>query len=136
MRIAPGLGTACLLVAAGLLTGCGTDREKVLIGKWQASTITGTMMALKMKDASPSATPQEAMGAGRLLGATAMEIRKDKTFRLGAVGHVMEGGWTFDKESGELLLNTTKVQGLLGKSAFKPDKWVAYLDPDNLRLRL
>ena len=125
-----------LLPVLAMLAGCGTNREAVLIGKWETSGLVAPMLGFKLKEENPSASPSEAMGGGRVLGTAAMEIRKDKTFQLAWIGNVMEGTWTFDKEDGETILNVTKAQPLPGGQHLPFKTLVAYLDPDNLRLRL
>ena len=125
-----------LLLLAGVLTGCAADREALLIGTWQATPLFGTIAAVRLKDDAPSASASDAVRAGLLLAATALEVRKDKTFTLASFGNIMEGAWTFDKESGELLLNGATARPLPGAQTMQPGTWVAYMDPDNLRLRL
>ena len=119
-----------------LLAGCGRDREQILIGTWKTSVITAPIMAFKMKEQTPSATGSEAMAAGRLVGATGIELKKDKSFSLVCLGNSFEGTWTFNRESGELSLNVRQAQALPGFGSLPLKSCVAYLDPDNLRLRL
>ena len=129
-------GTILLLLLSAALAGCGQDREQILIGKWQTSSLTAPITAFRLKEQTPSASPSQAMAGGRLLGTAGMEIRKDKTFLLAWMGSAMEGTWTFNRDSGELLLNVTRAQPILGRQQMPAGTWVAYLDPDNTRLRL
>jgi hypothetical protein len=94
-------------------------------------------MAAQMKQQDPSASSSDVMAASRQLRATGIDIRPDKTFQLSWAGQVMSGDWTFDKESGELLLNINKTEDLEGNPVEQAAQtWAAYLEPTNDRLRL
>jgi hypothetical protein len=49
----------------------------------------------------------------------------------------MSGDWSFNKESGELLLNINQTKDLEGNPVEQAAQtWVAYLEPTNDKLRL
>jgi hypothetical protein len=132
--------TVGLLLSVGVLAGCATDREKILIGSWRPSALAAPIMAAKLKQDTPSASGSTAMGGGRILTAAAIDVRKDKTFTLAWLGNNVDGTWTFDKKSGEMQLNVAKIQSINPAipqvQGLPGGTWVAYLDPDNLRLRV
>ena len=50
-------------------------------------------------------------------------------------GSTAEGTWTFNKETGEAILNINSMKGLDGKQAEgAPKTWSAYLDDNDSRL--
>jgi hypothetical protein len=129
----------CLLLLVGMIAGCAPDREALLIGKWSVSPMYAPLLAFQLKE-SEGTDGATAMAGARKLASMAMDIRKDKTFLLFWAGSTMHGTWTFDEESGEMLLNITRVevpQASQGdRSLVQPGVWVANLDPDNKRLRV
>ena len=124
-----------LSMSAALAVGCSTDREQALIGKWKGDKMSATFAAVKLKEESGAST-EDARNAAKLLAATFVELRKDKTFTSGMGGATVEGNWTFTKETGEVVLNITKVKGPDGKEVAEgaPKAWTAYLGDDNRRL--
>jgi hypothetical protein len=139
MRTVTLAGVLGLFLLTGMLSGCAQDREQVLIGKWQTTAFAAPVLGAKLKNDAPAASGAQVAGAALVLGTAGMEVRKDKTFDLIWLGNTMNGTWSFDKKSGEMILNVGKIQplpGLPGGQGLQPGAWVAYLDPDNLRLRL
>lgn len=123
-----------LLVASA--AGCSVDREQQLIGKWKGDELSATFAAIKMKEDSGAST-EDAKNAAKVLVATFVEIKSDKSFTAGMGGATTEGTWTFNKESGEVILNIAKVTGPDGKDAELGLKsWCAYLDDGDRRLAL
>jgi len=123
---------AVMLIAA-LSGGCG-GREQELIGKWKASAISSTFKAIKMKEDS-GATQQQAEEAAKIMAATYVEVKSDKTFTAGMGGATVEGTWTFNKETGEVVLNISSMKGPDGNAAGgAPNAWTAYLDDNDSRL--
>ena len=127
------MAAVAVAMFAALLTGCA-DREANLIGKWKASVMSSTFKAIKMKE-DTGATQQQAQDAARIMAATFVDINSDKTFTAGAGGATSEGNWTFNKETGEVVLNITTMKGLDGAVAEqKPTAWTAYMDESDMRL--
>lgn len=123
-----------LLVACA--AGCSVDREQQLIGKWQGDELSATFAAIKLKEDSGAST-EDAKNAAKVLVQTYVEIKSDKSFTAGMGGATTEGTWTFNKETGEVILNISKVTGPDGKeSEIGIDSWCAYLDSGNRRLAL
>jgi hypothetical protein len=128
------------LLVVALVVGCSTDREQTLIGTWQGDPLSGTFAAAKMKEETPGATVAEARAAAAALANTAIEFRKDKTFQVAFQGQTFDGTWTFNKESGEVLLNILESSMPLAEDGAKKPKepmfWVAQLDDQDYRLGL
>ena len=123
-----------LILSATLSAGCQTDRETALVGKWKGDRMSATFAATRMKEESGASTEQ-AKEAAKILAATFVEIRKDKTFTAGMGGATTEGSWTFNKESGEVVLNIAKMKGPDGKEMEgAAGAWTAYLGDNNQRL--
>ena len=129
-----GRWVAGLALGAAALAGCAEDRQAVLIGKWETSEMFAPAMAFKLKQGAPEGV--NPTGAAFALSHTEMEIRKDRTFRLGLLGHLAEGTWIFNKQSGQVRLNVVRVQHASGRPQLQTGDWVANLDPDNTRLRV
>jgi hypothetical protein len=126
--------TVVFITAAALAAGCQVDREQALVGNWKGDKMSATFAAIKLKDESGASTEQ-ATEAAKILAATFVEIRQDKTFTAGMGGATTEGNWTFNKETGEVLLKISKMKGPDGTEvAQAPDAWTAYLGDDNRRL--
>jgi hypothetical protein len=122
-----------LFFLAGL-AGCTPDREQVVMGKWQGDELSATFAAVKMKEDSGAST-EEAKNAAKVLATTFVQLKKDKTFTAGMGGAVTEGTWTFNKETGEVLMKISSMKGPDGKEvAGGTTEWTAYLDEDNRRL--
>jgi hypothetical protein len=126
---------AVVLAATTVFTvGCARDREGELIGKWQGDAMSATFKAIKMKEDS-GATQQQAQEAAKVLAGAFVDINSDKTFSAGMGGATTEGNWTFNKETGEVVLNITTMKGPTGEVMDqKPSAWTAYLDDNNRRL--
>ena len=130
VRLAGATGLAMVVAVA---TGCA-DREQELIGKWKASALNSTFKAIKLKEDSGIST-QEATEAAKVMAATFVEVKSDKTFTAGMGGATTEGTWTFNKETGEVVLNITTTKAPDGNEAFGgPKAWTAYLDDSDRRL--
>ena len=129
------LAVAVAIVAtSALAAGCARDREQELIGKWKGSALNATFKAIKMKE-DTGATQKEAEEAAKTMAATFVELKSDKTFTAGMGGATTEGNWTFNKETGEAVLNITTMKGPDGAvMAQAPTAWTAILDDDNRRL--
>jgi hypothetical protein len=127
--------TAAVVIAvfAAMAAGCA-DRESNLIGKWKASAMSSTFKAIKMKE-DTGATQQQAEEAAKVMAATFVDINSDKTFTAGMGGATTEGNWTFNKETGEVVLNITTMKGPDGAVVEqKPSAWTAYMDDNDMRL--
>ncbi len=134
-----GFGAVAPGLLALALAGCGPSREQILVGKWGPSQVSAVTMAFKLQD--QGARGSAAYQGGRALTAMELEVRKDRTFTLAWMGHAVQGTWSFNKDTGELLLTQTGVQRLLpvgggAQSDLPPGPWIAFMDPDNLRLRV
>ncbi len=130
------LASASLIIlSAALSAGCSMDRESALVGNWKGDKMSATFAAVRIKEESGASTEQ-AKEAAKILAATFVEIRKDKTFAAGMGGATTEGSWTFNKETGEVVLNIAKMKGPDGKELEQgaPSAWTAYLGDDNRRL--
>jgi hypothetical protein len=133
------LAAMALTMLSAIAAGCSTDREQGLIGKWQGDAMSATFAAIRLKGESGAST-EDAKGAAKILAATFVELRKDKTFTAGMGGATTEGAWTFNKETGEVVLNIAKMMGPDGKemesppSGGPPSSWTAYLADDNGKL--
>ncbi|MCI0360170.1 MAG: DUF4923 family protein [Planctomycetaceae bacterium] len=104
------LAATVLTMLAALGAGCSVDREQAVIGKWQGDATSATFAAIRLKGESGAST-EDAKNAAKILAATFVELRKDKTFTAGMGGATTEGAWTFDKETGEVVLNIAKMMG-------------------------
>src|SRR5688572_2563505 len=123
-----------LMLAAALAAGCARDREQELIGRWKGSALNATFKAIKMKE-DTGASQKEAEEAAKIMAATFVELKSDKTFTAGMGGATTEGNWTFNKETGEAVLNITAMKGPDGQPVESaPTAWTAILDDDNRRL--
>lgn len=121
------------MLAALAASGCA-DREQELIGKWKASEVGAMFKAIKMKEDTGVST-QAATEAAKVMAATFVEINSDKTFTAGAGGATTEGTWTFNKETGEVVLNITTMKGPDGQVMEQaPSAWTAYMDESDMRL--
>jgi hypothetical protein len=124
---------------AALTMGCSVDREQGLIGKWQGDVTSATFAAVRLKEESGAST-EDAKNAAKILAGTFVELKKDKTFTAGMGGATTEGNWTFNKETGEVVLNISKMMGPDGKemesppNGSPPSSWTAYLADDNGKL--
>jgi len=127
--------SSVVVFAAALAAGCSTDREQTVIGKWKGDKTSAAFAAIKIKEES-GASVEDARNAAKLLAATFVELRKDKTFTAGMGGATTDGNWTFNKETGEVILNISKMKGPDGKEleAGAPTAWTAYLDDGDQRL--
>jgi hypothetical protein len=123
-------------VIALVMTGCSRDPDAAVIGGWRTSALSGTITAFKLKEQTPTASANEAMLGGQLMGTAAMEVRKEKTFTLTWLGCVMEGAWNYDPKSREMTLNIARTQGMFNQQSFPPGPWIAQLDRDGKRLRV
>jgi hypothetical protein len=125
--------TVAVAMFAALSAGCA-DREANLIGKWKASAISSTFKAIKLKE-DTGATQEQAEEAAKVMAATFVDLNSDKTFTAGMGGATTEGNWTFNKETGEVVLNITTMKGPDGAvMEQKPTAWTAYMDESDMRL--
>lgn len=134
---------AWCLVAAVVLTGCATDPEQAIVGKWKADDSASgmAMRAAKLKQESPDAETSVVMGAARSMGHVGLEVRADKTFDLHTGGKALKGSWTFDKASGELQLDAKTAEfppenADPNAEPFKPTSFIALWRSDTNTLRL
>jgi hypothetical protein len=127
------LATVVSMLAVACI-GCTADREQELIGKWQGDAMSATFAAVRMKEESGAST-EDAKNAAKILAATFVDFESDKTFTAGMGGATTEGNWTFNKETGEAVLNITTMKGPDGVAvAQAPSSWTAYMDDSNMRL--
>ena len=131
---------ACLLPLVAILAGCSQDREAALTGRWQVDSTYATMMAVKMKNDTPGMSTAEATDAARRMGATTLDINEDNTFAMEWGGMKMHGDWTFDKDSGEVVLKIKKTEAPEANPEMSQQgevgTWAAYLESTNDSLRL
>src|SRR5262245_25098711 len=127
-------GVVLQALVAALAVGCSTDREQMVIGKWQGDATSATFAAVRLQGESGAST-EDARNAAKIMAATFVDVRKDKTFTAGMGGATTEGTWTFDKEKGELVLTISKMLGPNQQEMQgAPAAWTAYLNDDNRRL--
>lgn len=126
---------ATILVATVVVSlGCNPDREQIVIGKWQGDELSSTFAATKMKEDS-GASLEDAKNMAKIMAMTFVELRKDKTFSAGMAGATTEGTWTFNKETGEVVMKITSMKGPDQKEVKEFfQAWTAFLNDDNRRL--
>jgi hypothetical protein len=139
--MARGLSIWAVCIGTALLGGCQTDREAILIGKWETSDMFGPAMTMRLAPAAQEhGRGSAAVGAANILKNTALEVRKDQTFTLIFAFSQMDGVWSFSKKSGEMVLSIGKVTPLMPQisreTSMQGQNWTARLDPDNTRLRI
>jgi hypothetical protein len=124
-----------VLVVSLAVTGCSTDREQQLIGSWKGDATSATFAAIKLKEDS-GASVQDATNAAKMMAATSVKLNKDKTFTSKMAGATLTGQWTFNKETGEVVLTGSKLLGPDQKEvpAAGVPVWTAYLSKDNDKL--
>ena len=133
-RISYRLAAVVCLVAAALAAGCNPDRETIVTGKWQGDELSSTFAATKMKEDS-GASLEDAKNMAKIMAMTFVELRKDKTFTAGMAGATTEGTWTFNKETGEVVMKITSMKGPDQKEVKEFfQAWTAILNEDNRRL--
>jgi hypothetical protein len=128
--VAVALVSALSVMAAG----CTVDRERELIGKWKGDTMSATFAAVRLKEESGS-SQEDAQNAAKMMAATFVDLKSDKTFTAGMGGATTEGTWTFNKETGETVLSIKTMKGPDGQVVPQaPTAWTAYLNDDNMKL--
>ena len=127
------------VLAAGLLVmGCSADRAKVIQGKWRTPQVDGASAALKILAVDAvKGREAAALTTAKTMMVISLDVRPDKTFTLIWDGAERTGTWTFEKKSGDLNLNITRISPLTGAplaQTFQPETWTSTLDKDNKQL--
>lgn len=125
-----------LLVGLSVVAlGCSTDREQQVLGKWQGDALSATFAAVKLKEDSGASTA-DAKNAAKLMAATSVELRKDKTFTGVMGGATLTGTWTIDKEKGEVVMKGAKLTGPDGQEVpgTAVPTWTGILSESNDKL--
>jgi hypothetical protein len=116
-----------------VLTGCSSSPEQQLVGKWQGDTSAlGTAIkAAKLKADAPEVSGSDALRAAKAMGATALDLRKDKTLEFSLGGSTFGGSWSYDADRKEVRLELKSVESSPiegAKESFKPETWLAHVN--------
>lgn len=133
-----------IVISSFVLTGCsdggrsvqnkGVDREQLLIGHWQGKDlVTDEDIAIIEGSGPVKLDPDE---VARLMAAAAhFELKRDKTFAAEFGVLTTSGEFTFNGDTGEVVLKILQVKMVPEADASNPDlSWTAYLNDDNNQL--
>jgi len=120
-----------------LLAGCGGNRESKLIGSWKARPVCAMLNGIQSQ--ANGASTQEAVDTAKMMAASTLDIRADKTFSLN-FSAPMEGTWTWSEDTGTAKLTASlshgEESGQSSPTPVPPPSFKAKLSDDNSRLTL
>jgi hypothetical protein len=129
-------GTGCS-VQSNAVQVTAVDREQLLIGRWQGENL-GAGEAAEILDKSAGRSIPDPEQATRLMAAaTYVDLKPDKTFTAEMGILAVSGEFTFNRDTGEVVLTILQEKGPLPEDASRGDlSWTAYLDENNEQLLL